>query len=412
MPRKRALRLGVGAQCSPLLKNLHPQDIIRSKFPVYADNERLHLAICKEKKPVTRNKRNYIGIFFDHPQFEGEGIYCAIRYANIQAEGDPNDFFDVAAAPAPAAAAEPQQNNDIETEVLRAGNNAEDIALVRGQGLDVDDDNDPAPENVPTADGLSTNEDDGLYPGQSWGVDSFVDPMNNDGWTKPPGFHNNFDIHTASWLELFFLFFPITWFRNVLIPKTNEQLKRDVTFGEMLRYIGLRLRMASVGGAFTKDDYWSTREFDGEEEACPYNFRQYMSKARFDSITAALFFTDAPKPTFVDKFWEVRQMIAEWNKNMAAVFYAGWVVCLDESMSIWHNRWTCPGWVFCPRKPHPFGNEYHTACCALSGILFVIELVQGKDYPPELGATEFEAWLGKTGGLLLRMLKSIFNTGR
>ena len=66
----------------------------------------------------------------------------------------------------------------------------------------------------------------------------------------------------------------------------------------------------------------------------------------------------------------------------------------------------------CPRKPHPFGNEYHTACCALCGILFAIELVQGKDYPVELGTPEFEAWLGKTGGLLLRMLKSIFNTGQ
>ena len=22
--------------------------------------------------------------------------------------------------------------------------------------------------------------------------------------------------------------------------------------------------------------------------------------------------------------------------------------CLDESMSIWFNRYTCPGWIFCP----------------------------------------------------------------
>ena len=89
---------------------------------------------------------------------------------------------------------------------------------------------------------------------------------------------------------------------------------------------------------FHQDDYWSTKEFDGEDEACPYNFRQYMSKNRFDTINSGLFFTDLPKPTLIDKFWEVRQMIAEWNKNIA-VFSAGWVVCLDESMSIWHNRW-------------------------------------------------------------------------
>ena len=67
--------------------------------------------------------------------------------------------------------------------------------------------------------------------------------------------------------------------------------------------------------------------------------------------------------------------------------------------------------MFFPRKPHPFGNEYHTACCGLTGILFVMEMVEGKDRPKELGKAEFEH-LGKTVGLLLRMLKSIFHTGR
>ena len=59
-------------------------------------------------------------------------------------------------------------------------------------------------------------------------------------------------------------------------------------------------------------------------------------------------------------------MIATFNEHMAKIFLVLWV--LGELMSIWHNRWTCPGWLFCPRKPHPFGNEYHTACCGLLGI--------------------------------------------
>jgi hypothetical protein len=97
-------------------------------------------------------------------------------------------------------------------------------------------------------------------------------------------------------------------------------------------------------------------------------------------------------------------MIKAWNTHMANVFLAGWVICLDESMSIWHQRWTCPGWIFRPRKPHPFGYEYHTACCALSNILFSIELVEGKDEPPQV-MKEFEG-SGKTGGLLLQMLRA------
>ena len=88
---------------------------------------------------------------------------------------------------------------------------------------------------------------------------------------------------------------------------------------------------------------------------------------------------------------------------------AGGVCCLDESMSIWTNRWTCPGWVFCPRKPHPFGNEYHTICCALSGILFRLELVEGRDRPKELPS---DPKTKKTIHLLLRLCSTIKAAGK
>ena len=80
-------------------------------------------------------------------------------------------------------------------------------------------------------------------------------------------------------------------------------------------------------------------------------------------------------------------------------------------MSIWHNKFTCPGWIYCPRKPHPYGNEYHTACCGKSNILFSLELVEGKDRPCQL-PTEFDDLGGTTVGLLLQMLKSYFASGK
>ena len=129
-----------------------------------------------------------------------------------------------------------------------------------------------------------------------------------------------------------------------------------------------------------------------------------MSAKRFDAITAALSFTDVNKPTYRDKFWEVCQMISEWNKNMAEAFSPGLILCLD--MSFWHSHLTCPGWVFWPQKPYPFGNDYHTTCCGMSGLMFVIEMVEGKDQPIDLGAPEFEGIIGKTGGLLFWVMKS------
>ena len=73
-----------------------------------------------------------------------------------------------------------------------------------------------------------------------------------------------------------------------------------------------------------------------------------------------------------------------WNKNMAAIFTSGWITCLDESMSIWTNKWTCPGWIFSPSKPRPIVNEYHYICCGLCVIMFAIDLVEGNTRPKEL----------------------------
>jgi hypothetical protein len=135
-----------------------------------------------------------------------------------------------------------------------------------------------------------------------------------------------------------------------------------------------------------------------------------MGKRRFQAITKCLTFTDTIPLAYRDKFWQVRQMIRAWNENMANRFVTAWVMCLDESMSIWHNTWTCPGWIFCPRKPHPFGNEYHTTCCGLYNILFSIEIVEGKDAPSQVDVPYSPH--GKTVGLLMRMLKSYFHTGK
>ena len=53
----------------------------------------------------------------------------------------------------------------IEADVFSAYNRAEDIDLVRNQGLEVDDDMEPAPNNVPSVD---TTAADTLFEGHTW----------------------------------------------------------------------------------------------------------------------------------------------------------------------------------------------------------------------------------------------------
>ena len=67
---------------------------------------------------------------------------------------------------------------------------------------------------------------------------------------------------------------------------------------------------------------------------------------------------------------------------MTEVFSSSWITCLDESMVVFFNAF-CPGWMNVKRKPHPFGNEYHTIACCISHIIFYIEIVEGKDKPSE-----------------------------
>jgi hypothetical protein len=426
MARSPTKRLGEGARCSVLVKLLRPSREVAEALPNTTAQQRLDDLIATRLDRTDRQGHNFESVFFTSASIPGVILSCARRNCIVREEGHPDALWDVPTratrrgrrANAVPVAEVVEEQVKIGEEIFRAGNRAEDIANVRGQGFEVDDDNDPAPENVPALWDEAPAVND-LYEGQSWGWDGIDRRIVSGGNYNEPSFPNGWTPQGKSFLDLFLHFFQMTWFTNVLVAKTCEAIQqsggygnnRPVTFGEMIRFLGIRLLMATQQGWSVKD-YWSYTKEQADQETCPcvYNMRSYMTYTRFRSIQRFLMYTDVRAPTFVDKFWEIRQMIKAWNAHMANVFLAGWVICLDESMSIWHQKWTCPGWIFCPRKPHPFGNEYHTACCALTNILFSIDLVEGKDSPPQV-AREFNG-NGKTGGLLMRILRPYFYTGR
>ena len=63
-----------------------------------------------------------------------------------------------------------------------------------------------------------------------------------------------------------------------------------------------------------------------------------------------------------------------------------------------------------PREPWQLGNEYHTIICGKSGVLYSMELMEGKDAPPQR-LKEF-LLMGKTVSLLLRLTRSIWGSSR
>ena len=71
-----------------------------------------------------------------------------------------------------------------------------------------------------------------------------------------------------------------------------------------------------------------------------------------------------------------------------------------------------------PRKPHPFGNEYHTIADGDKGypIMWRMKLQEGKDRPKKADGTwafpsPFEGY-SKTAKLMLEMTEPIHGTGK
>jgi hypothetical protein len=158
---------------------------------------------------------------------------------------------------------------------------------------------------------------------------------------------NDVNLKNMTMLNMFLFFFPSQFLHDVLLLQLNkslqEQKEHACGIGEFIRFIGLWFYMATFKG-FNQSEYWSLKQID-DFNGVPIRLNNWMSKRRFDTILSNLHYTDKECPTtFQDQFHNVRQLIQAWNKNMTEKFLPSWVSCLDESMSSWISRWTCPGW--------------------------------------------------------------------
>ena len=172
-PPKR--RFGDGATCSVLLKFLRPSREVSEKFPNAVPTQRLDDLVAVCFAVVTRGRSSYPAIFFTTPTFPGIQLQAAKKKVKVLQEGHPGNYWgDVPNVPfelSPALQGPVDaRDNDFDDDVFFARNNSEDIARIRAEGFEVDDDNDPALENVPQLwDNAPLLTDAGLYEGQTWG---------------------------------------------------------------------------------------------------------------------------------------------------------------------------------------------------------------------------------------------------
>ena len=153
MPRTK--HLGKGAIISALLKFLHPSELIRNKFPNPVHGHRLSGCIALRQEVKKVNRKEQLCPVVHHEEFktgdEYDELHVVVKHWKVDTEGDLDFFFTERREP------EGQQQEHEQTPLPAAiddllSNQAtteQTIGALRGD-VDIDDDNDPALENVPT----------------------------------------------------------------------------------------------------------------------------------------------------------------------------------------------------------------------------------------------------------------------
>lgn len=112
---------------------------------------------------------------------------------------------------------------------------------------------------------------------------------------------------------------------------------------------------------------------------------------------------------YLDKgFASVRGMVMTFNDAWVAAWAPGLHLTVDESMVLWTGHGNVHH-TFIRRKPTPLGIGEKTMCCAASGVLLQVEIMESKE---DSSSKKFVAEYGATTACTLRLVEPYFRTGR
>ena len=185
-----------------------------------------------------------------------------------------------------------------------------DIEEQRRQGITVDDDNEPPPENVPAQGEAAPLPGNGrwekptVYSRRANNVQNRAGKFTNHRWDEIADYDE---------LELFRMCFPEEWLVEICIPMTNKGLANKVDLKEFYVFLGCIFFMSCYQGIPDREMWWSTKPIDMFDGA-PFRLNAYMSRNRFRDNMQALCYTDKEEPLFfIDRFHDVHQMIDVFN---------------------------------------------------------------------------------------------------
>ena len=237
---RRKKRLGNGASISCFAKFIHPSQPWRDKLV----NKGLNI-FGRQEMMVKRRKR--VCVLITHDDFPGQPFHVALGNITVESEGPEDDFFDApnpsdneaqcsSGPEEPPAISEMQRRVIVTQENLHSGSTSE----LRAMGVEVDDDNDPAPENVPDSNRTAAAWNDAAIDLRKIGPYRNMSPSLK-GMTSET-------VSLLSPKALFLLLFPTEYLKKSLLPATNEHLPQHwpLTFDEFIVFLGIIFGMAMV----------------------------------------------------------------------------------------------------------------------------------------------------------------------
>jgi hypothetical protein len=163
---------------------------------------------------------------------------------------------------------------------MNDGTRAADIAMLRSEGVEVDNE-DVDPENIapPTP---ATGR---------WELPCTCPQKGDQNITNSVGTWKAKSWNTVKEMDLLSVFrmcMPEQYIKDVVLKETNKHLKDMLTLSEFYKWLGCRL-------------WWSKREA-GMFKGAPFRLGHIMSLNRFQAIDKAIRYTDRPAPEdFVDE---------------------------------------------------------------------------------------------------------------
>ena len=148
MARGGTLRIGKGARCSDLVKNLCPTREVTQRILNPAPCQHVTDLVAVRHGNITRGGLTYEAIYFTSPLFPDLELHAAKRFTIVPQEGHGNNIWNMPLQPdgTPAPAVMDNEGQEINSQIFNANNCMDDIARVRAEGFEVYDDNEALPD--------------------------------------------------------------------------------------------------------------------------------------------------------------------------------------------------------------------------------------------------------------------------